>query len=168
MAPSAAELYPLHWWSNRYFKKKKSGNYCKSALSQKLMSPLYTQITKNEDFKALDLWIYFFLFFEFYWPTSPYGPWLPGCLLQRRISEADIFVCMWYVQSTIFLCSYSPTLLSGSTKWKNGRIEHWAEKWPIRASKRQITDFFCHDRFFPGNCVIGILRILYIIIYYIL
>ena len=66
MAPSAAELYPLHWWSNRYFKKKKSGNYCKSALSQKLMSPLYTQITKNEDFKALDLWIFFF-FFSFFW-----------------------------------------------------------------------------------------------------
>jgi hypothetical protein len=46
---------------------------------------------------------------------------------------------VWCVQPTIFLCSYSPTLLSGSTKWKNGPIEHWAEKWPIRASKRQIV-----------------------------
>ena len=58
--------------------------------------------------------VFFSFLQKLFWPTTPYGPWLPGCLLQRRVSEGNI--CVWCVQSTIFLCSYSPTLLSGSTK----------------------------------------------------
>ena len=92
---------------------------------------------KLQGMRTSKFWVcgWFALFSFLFWPTTSYGPWLPGCLLQRRVPEGNI--CVWCVQSTIFLCNYSPTLLSGSTKWKDWRIDNWAKKWPIRASKRQ-------------------------------
>ena len=38
----------------------------------------------------------------------------------------------------------------------------------VKTSNRQMTGFFRHDRFSPGNCVIGILRVyiyIYVLIY---
>ena len=62
MAPSAAELFKQATDKRARFadgqtgvSKKKTGNYCKPALPQKLMAPLYAQVAKNEDFKALGL-----------------------------------------------------------------------------------------------------------------
>lgn len=73
MAPSAAELFKQATDKRARFadgqtgvsKKRKPGNYCKPALPQKLMAPLYAQVAKNEDFKVLGLWM-FFSFFELY------------------------------------------------------------------------------------------------------
>ena len=120
MAPTAAEFFEQATDKRARFadgkhgvSKQKENQGIWPALPQKLMAPLYAQVARNEDIKILGLWM-ICPFFHFSFDQQPHMA--HGCqdACCKEGYRKGTYVCG--VQSTIFLCNYSPTLLSGSTK----------------------------------------------------
>ena len=129
---------------------------------------LHAQIAKNKDLKICG-WSW-----ETFWKlvdqTLHMAPCLPGCLLQRRVSEGDMIIES--VQSTVFplqllnphhfyCCQDQPNegMAAVNSERENGR----SQRQNVKSSNDM---FFLSWQVSPGKCVIGILRVyIYISIY---
>ena len=87
---------------------------------------------------------------KLFWPTTPYGPWLPGCLLQRRVSEGNI--CVWCVQSSIFplqSLTYIAVRINKIQGWPRWKLSEKMADQSVKTSNRQMTGFFPSWQVFP-------------------
>ena len=150
MAPSAAELFKQATDKRARFADGQTG-VSKKRNQEITVGQLYLRswwpycMLKLQRMRTSKLWVcrWFFHFFELYWPTIPYGPWLPGCLLQRRVSEADICVCG--VSSPLF--SFAATHLHCCQDQQNERMAALNIERKNGRSERQNVKS-SNDRFF--------------------
>ena len=154
MAPSAAELFKQATDKRARFADGQTG------VSQKkqeiTVSQLYLRswwphcMLKLQRMRTSKFWVCGW-FFHFFWTLLTNNSIWPmvARMLAAKKGIGSRYMCVWCVQPTIFLCSYSPTLLSGSTnermaplniERKNGR----SERQNVKSSNDR---FFCHDRF---------------------
>ena len=169
MAPTAAELFKQATDKRARFADGKQG-VSKQKETREFGQPYLRSwwshfMLKLQRMRTSKFWVFGCVFSfssKTFLPNNSIWPMVARMLAAKKgIGRKYIYICG--VFSPLF--SFAVTHLhccQDQQKGKDGRIENWAKKWPIRASKRQIVKwqvFFRHDRFSTGNCVIGILRV---------
>ena len=124
------------------------------------MAPLYAQVAKNEDFKVLGVWLIFSFFLNF---IDQQLHMAHGCqdACCKEGYRKQIYVCVVCPVHyfPLQLLTYIAVRINKMKEWPHWTLSGKMADQSVKTSNRQMTGFFCHDRFSPVNCVIGILRV---------
>ena len=116
---------------------------------------------KLQGMRTSKFWVcgWFALFFNFFFDQQPQMD--HGCqdACCKEGYRKGTYVCG--VSSPLFplqLLTYIAVRINKMKGLADWKLSEKIADQSVKTSKRQMTGFFRHDRFSPGNCVIGILR----------
>ena len=167
MAPSAAELFKQATDKRARFADGQTG-VSKKRNQEITVGQLYLRswwpycMLKLQRMRTSKLWVcrWFFIFLNF---IDQQLHMAHGCqdACCKEGYRKQIYVCVvcpvHYFPLQLLI--YIAVRMNKMKEWPHWTLSGKMANQSVKTSNRQMTGFFCHDRFSPVNCVIGILRV---------
>ena len=167
MAPSAAELFKQATDKRARFADGQTG-VSKKRNQEITVGQLYLRswwpycMLKLQRMRTSKLWVcrWFFHFLNF---IDQQFHMAHGCqdACCKEGYRKQIYVCVVCPVHyfPLQLLTYIAVRINKMKEWPRWTLSGKMADQSVKTSNRQMTGFFCHDRFSPVNCVIGILRV---------
>jgi len=167
MAPSAAELFKQATDKRARFADGQTG-VSKKRNQEITVGQLYLRswwphcMLKLQRMRTSKFWVCGW-FFHFFWTlltNNSIWPMVARMLAAKKgIGSRYMCVVCPVHYFPLQLLTYIAVRINKMKEWPHWTLSGKMADQSVKTSNRQMTGFFCHDRFSPVNCVIGILRV---------